>query len=163
MHDRTRTDHVEPDLPVTPMLDMSFQLLAFFIVTFKPAPTEGQIALALPKDGKSDSQLIDQTFEKRPAQLTVRVSAAADGTIAGMTLLETDGPAGAKDLGTRVEAFRDELTATANRLARENRPGRLVLELDDTLIQEYVVQLMDTGTRAGFAELSPVPVDPRRR
>ena len=31
-HDRRRqgTDFVEPDLPITPMLDMSFQLLAFF-------------------------------------------------------------------------------------------------------------------------------------
>ena len=38
-HDRRRTgtDHVDPDLPITPMLDMSFQLLAFFIMTFKPA------------------------------------------------------------------------------------------------------------------------------
>ncbi len=38
-HDRRRqgTDFVEPDLPITPMLDMSFQLLAFFIMTFKPA------------------------------------------------------------------------------------------------------------------------------
>ena len=41
---------MEPDLPITPMLDMSFQLLAFFIMTFKPADTEGQIALTLPKD-----------------------------------------------------------------------------------------------------------------
>ncbi len=46
-HDRHRqgTDFVEPDLPSTPMVDMSFQLLAFFIMTFKPADTEGQIAL----------------------------------------------------------------------------------------------------------------------
>ena len=33
---RQGTDFVEPDLPITPMLDMSFQLLAFFIMTFKP-------------------------------------------------------------------------------------------------------------------------------
>ena len=44
------TESVEPDLPITPMLDMSFQLLAFFILTFKPAPTEGQIAMTLPKE-----------------------------------------------------------------------------------------------------------------
>ncbi len=29
-------------MPITPMLDMSFQLLSFFILTFRPMPTEGQ-------------------------------------------------------------------------------------------------------------------------
>ena len=47
---KSGTDFVEPDLPITPMLDMSFQLLAFFIMTFKVAPTEGQIMLTLPKE-----------------------------------------------------------------------------------------------------------------
>ena len=30
------------------MLDMAFQLLTFFILTFRPAPIEGQISLRLP-------------------------------------------------------------------------------------------------------------------
>ncbi len=30
------------------MLDMAFQLLTFFILTFKPAPIEGQISLRMP-------------------------------------------------------------------------------------------------------------------
>ena len=30
------------------MLDMAFQLLTFFILTFRPAPVEGQISLRLP-------------------------------------------------------------------------------------------------------------------
>ena len=30
------------------MLDMAFQLLTFFILTFKPAPVEGQVDLKLP-------------------------------------------------------------------------------------------------------------------
>ena len=36
-------------LPITPMLDMSFQLLCFFVLTFRPAPAEGQIAVTLPR------------------------------------------------------------------------------------------------------------------
>ena len=31
-----------PDVPVTPMLDMAFQLLTFFVLTYKPAPSEVQ-------------------------------------------------------------------------------------------------------------------------
>ena len=30
------------------MLDMAFQLLTFFILTYRPPPTEGQIYLRLP-------------------------------------------------------------------------------------------------------------------
>ena len=39
-------------LPITPMLDMSFQLLAFFILTFKPpSANEGQMDIYLPATG----------------------------------------------------------------------------------------------------------------
>lgn len=36
------------ELNLAAMLDMAFQLLTFFILTFKPAPVEGQLALNLP-------------------------------------------------------------------------------------------------------------------
>jgi biopolymer transport protein ExbD len=35
-------------LPITPMLDMAFQLLAFFIMVYRPAAKEGQEELVLP-------------------------------------------------------------------------------------------------------------------
>ena len=38
----------EVAFPVTPMLDMAFQLLAFFIITFKPPSAETHLDLDLP-------------------------------------------------------------------------------------------------------------------
>jgi len=38
----------DPEMNVTAMLDMAFQLLSFFILTFKSPPVEGQISLRLP-------------------------------------------------------------------------------------------------------------------
>ncbi len=38
----------EVELNLAAMLDMAFQLLTFFILTFKPAPVEGQIKLNMP-------------------------------------------------------------------------------------------------------------------
>jgi biopolymer transport protein ExbD len=160
---RRGADRVEPDLPITPMLDMAFQLLAFFIITFKPAPTEGQLALALPKEEGPGPAVPGLPVDVPPAQFTVRVTAAANGTIEKMTISEAGGAVVAKDLGAKVEAVRDELNAVAVGLSRENRTARLILELDEKLVQEYVVQLMDTGVRAGFADLSPVPIDPKKR
>src|SRR5262249_12321146 len=34
-------------IPITPMLDMAFQLLTFFILTYHPAPSEGQFGMNL--------------------------------------------------------------------------------------------------------------------
>ena len=45
---RKRHSQSDVELNVTAMLDMAFQLLTFFILTFKPAPIEGQISLRLP-------------------------------------------------------------------------------------------------------------------
>ena len=45
---RRRSGDEEVELNLAAMLDMAFQLLTFFILTFKPAPVEGQIALRMP-------------------------------------------------------------------------------------------------------------------
>ncbi len=44
-HRRTQTD---VELNLAAMLDMAFQLLAFFILTFNPGAVEGQIAMRMP-------------------------------------------------------------------------------------------------------------------
>ena len=39
----------------------------------------------------------------------------------------------------------------------------MTLEIGEKLVQEYVVQLVDHGIRAGFTDISPVPIDPKDR
>jgi biopolymer transport protein ExbD len=51
MAHRKKKKHGGGDGPVmnlTAMLDMAFQLLAFFVLTFKPAPIEGEVMLRMP-------------------------------------------------------------------------------------------------------------------
>ncbi len=45
MMKRKKADEVE--VQITPMLDMAFQLLTFFILTYHAAPTEGQFSMNL--------------------------------------------------------------------------------------------------------------------
>ena len=45
---RKKRENEEVELNLAAMLDMAFQLLTFFILTFRPSPIEGQIALNLP-------------------------------------------------------------------------------------------------------------------
>ena len=165
-HDRRRqgTDHVEPDLPITPMLDMSFQLLAFFIMTFKPADTEGQIALTLPKDeGGPGSAIPDVTDNKKPKHYLVQVTAAEGGAIGSMKLSEEGENLKVTDLGANVSTYRDELKKLSEQLVKAGHTGKVTLELDAKILQAYVVQLIDTGIRSGFSDISPVPIEKNKR
>ena len=50
---------------VTPMLDMTFQLLFYFIINFKPAIEEGQLDLSLPsQEVAASSSTIDDSDDK---------------------------------------------------------------------------------------------------
>jgi biopolymer transport protein ExbD len=163
-HHRKRqgTDFVEPDLPITPMLDMSFQLLAFFIMTFKPADTEGQIALTLPKEeGGPPSAIPSPIDDNKPKHYIVRVDASDNGQIGKMTLTEEGSANAAGTELPSVTAYRDKLMELSRGLA--GKPGKLTLEIDAKLLQAYVVQLVDSGIRAGFSDISPVPIDKKAR
>jgi biopolymer transport protein ExbD len=48
MRKRKSRGKEEVELNLAAMLDMAFQLLAFFILTFRPSPVEGQITLRMP-------------------------------------------------------------------------------------------------------------------
>lgn len=60
-----RRQHGEVELNLAAMLDMAFQLLAFFIFTFRPSPVEGQLALHMPPprpvSNISSSQPVEST------------------------------------------------------------------------------------------------------
>lgn len=48
MRRRKRRQQDDVELNLAAMLDMAFQLLTFFILTFRPAPVEGQVLLRMP-------------------------------------------------------------------------------------------------------------------
>ena len=84
-------------LPITPMLDMSFQLLAFFVITFRAASaTEGQLDMYLPKvqEAKAkDPTVIDTSKETsaeadEAADVTVSLTANSAGDLLAITVRE---------------------------------------------------------------------------
>ena len=42
-HKRRKRNQGDVELNLAAMLDMAFQLLTFFILTFRPSPVEGQV------------------------------------------------------------------------------------------------------------------------
>jgi biopolymer transport protein ExbD len=69
------------ELNVAAMLDMAFQLLTFFILTFRVSPIEGQIALHMPGAPMFDSRSVAE--ERTPVEpqrtLTIDLLSEAGG------------------------------------------------------------------------------------
>ncbi|VTU00625.1 hypothetical protein, partial : Biopolymer transport protein ExbD/TolR OS=Isosphaera pallida (strain ATCC 43644 / DSM 9630 / IS1B) GN=Isop_2619 PE=3 SV=1: ExbD [Gemmataceae bacterium] len=170
---RSVTELVEPDLPITPMLDMSFQLLAFFILTFRPSPTEGQIPISLPSVPGGTNNVIDVgEVEEKAARFVVQVTASDKGTIEKITLRSELG-ADDKNLGADAAVLLRELKGlvTAETRRREAAaargtkvpPPRLTIEIGNTLVHAAVVQVFDAAVQAGFTDISTTPLDRERR
>jgi biopolymer transport protein ExbD len=85
------------ELNLAAMLDMAFQLLTFFILTFRPAPVEGQISLRMPpaqaiSPVKNAVQAGDNAENNNPVQglnsLVISVIPKASGGIGSMAIGE---------------------------------------------------------------------------
>src|SRR5271170_6646404 len=90
MKKRRGAENVELNLAA--MLDMAFQLLAFFILTFKPAPVEGQINLNLPPPAPiAPENQVKPDEPDEPANgpaalhtLTITIASAGNGQVASI-------------------------------------------------------------------------------
>ena len=153
MHRRKRrinTSPTEPDLPITPMLDMSFQLMAFFILTFRPAPIEAQLALSLPKEDGGGTPPPSVSIEVEDDELIVQVYATDTGEVVDITAAPKTGNV---SLGKETSALFKYLKDRA--AAAGGKSPRLKFEIADKLNYQYVIKLIDEGKRAGYDRISP--------
>ena len=112
---RKRRSRSGVELNLAAMLDMAFQLLAFFILTYRPSPVEGQISLRLP-----------------PAQPVVVVS---EGKAAGRDLEKINPVQGLNTLTISVIA--DRSTGEIQRLAVGEAAVSGIAALDGRLKQVF--------------------------
>lgn len=89
---KKRRSQQEVELNLAAMLDMAFQLLAFFILTFRPPPLEGQISLRLPPPQatvvvKAGQDAGADATSKNPLQgmNTLTISVSADPRTGGIS------------------------------------------------------------------------------
>jgi biopolymer transport protein ExbD len=145
---RRKKKHAEGDveLNLAAMLDMAFQLLTFFILTFKPSPVEGEIELRLPpaqpttlvKGGQAAGSDVNNTNPvKGLDSLIISVMASRpSGSISGIMLGETN-IGGVAGLKTRLGQV----------LGDRNSPFEQVLvNVDPALRYDALMQVIDVCT-----------------
>ena len=133
------------ELNLAAMLDMAFQLLAFFIMTFKPAPIEGQINLKLPPPeaiaGAPGKKAGENEKDKSPVQgietLTISVFAKSNGKIATMAIGEAN-VAGVSALNGRLKDV----------LSNPNSPfQQVIIQVGSRLHYEELMKVIDVCTK----------------
>jgi biopolymer transport protein ExbD len=155
------------------MLDMTFQLLFFFIINYNPSPLEGQMDLTLPSDKDTIKQPdvipkernADQEEDapKDPPEVTVVVKTQHDGTNDGYVTsisLKTsarevqvtgkDNKGLSPGLDELVDALKD---------LRENLTNKTEVKLqgDSRLKWKEIVRVRDACQRAGFTSAAFAP------
>ena len=155
---------IEIVFPVTPMLDMAFQLMAFFVLTFQSPSSETRLDLHLPTSPAalpggargaptaSPSRRADLDIEN---DLVVRVESDGRGAIRSIALGEST----IHDLDT----LGDRLRRYAKVLG--DRPLRVRLVADDRLLYENAARIVGIFTEAGVGSirLAEPPVEGGRR
>ena len=149
---------VEVTLPITPMLDMSFQLLSFFILTYQPRPDEGQMSVALPKVDVTDQPPpieIPPLPDEKKDEYTIVLRASSGGDLADLSLR---GPAG--DFG----AIRNvgDLQERMKEISGKKENISITIEADNDLTYARLIDVMDLCKRAGFDSVNLMPTRKER-
>jgi biopolymer transport protein ExbD len=153
----------EVELNLAAMLDMAFQLLAFFILTFKPAPMEGQVNLRLPppigitREGTEKAGSDTSSKEPPKGLTTLVISAFSDrnGMLAALAVGET--PVGnVQALGNRLATvFADKTTPFDQVIIQVGQD----LRYDELMkvVEECTKQKLPDGSRLSKLSFVEVP------
>lgn len=142
----------EVQFPAAPMLDMAFQLLAFFIITFRYPSAETHLELDLPATPVALPAAAQGEAHPKPARnvdsdlendLVVRAEADDLGDLKSLRLGDAPLP---------------DLPTLGNRLRRyiqllEGRPLRVRLVADEHLRYEPAAQIIATCSTSGVAAI----------
>ncbi len=121
------------DIQMTPMIDIVFQLMAFFLMTFKVAAVEGDFNMKLPKDERSAGPANTQS-----EMINVVLKAKADGDLAYVQMGNAPPiPASGVPFYRLTEAIKTVVNKA--RLAGQEEP-EIQLDADDTLRYENIIK-----------------------
>jgi biopolymer transport protein ExbD len=149
-------------LPIPAFLDMSFQMLAFFIFTYHPSDLEGQMEMNLPE--KQEARADSPPDAPQPSDSDVAPIVEADISVILRTqhdgrhdgdikqIVISEGP-NETPIET-PEALLKQLTEKRKSLT--NKEG-VKIQGDGRLKWAKIVQIMDVCRKAGFKDVSFAP------
>jgi len=133
------------EINLAAMLDMAFQILVFFILTFSPMPIESQIAAMLPASTVTQKLLPDSSARPDDLRLvTVTVLASDAGGIRDLAVDHAIVP--------NLQGLRQHLHQTIDGRSKCS----LVLQVDAKLQYQELVHVVDACTQSGIVPDSAI-------
>lgn len=160
---RRRKKHKPPgevQINLAAMLDMAFQLLAFFILTFRPAPIEGHFQLHMPPPSVPLAQMPESPDPPDPSS---GPESAFEETLDLMVRSDNQGQVASIDVG-QEEVVASRLTPAAMqqlnsklRATLQVAPyDRIQLHVDRRLHYEELMKIVDVCTRQVLPDGTPM-------
>ena len=155
MRRRKRRTQNDVELNLAAMLDMAFQLLTFFILTFKPAPIEGQVLLRMPPpqpitNVNAGQRAGSDSSNTNPLQglntLVISVLAHPDGSMKQMAVGESP-IAGLTALDRKLSDVLGDPGAAFD---------QVIVQVDSRLHYGPLMQVIDVCTRQKLANGEPL-------
>lgn len=168
-------------MPIVPMLDLSFQILFFFMITFNPSKAEGKMTLNLPASGQAkakDQASVEITKDSTadleiPADFVVVVRSYEDsfslqiktaekpdevGTLRNMNSLN------AKERQAEIDKLlgklREELEKRLKKKKEEEgdkATDNVKIEANSKTKYSLIVGVMDACVKAGYGQVGFAP------
>jgi len=164
MRKRNQDAAPEVELPITPMLDMTFQLLTFFIFTYHPSAVEGQMEFSLPASGEARARTEAEVDPNKPSdtqlqlksQITVVLRAERSGIAPGsLNSVIVQTPSGESDVRT-LQGLQDFLARQRSSQDITNKDD-IQIQAESSLKYAFVIDAMDTCVKAGFTHVGFSP------
>lgn len=139
----------EVELNMAAMLDMAFQLLAFFILTFKPSEVEAQISMRMPKEkAVTQGSTVNIEIPKEEVDsesfalpLDIKVYANREGSIERVTI-------GAHEFrDSSTEGFYPSVTEKVASIVGMPGCDGIRVTVSEFLKYEYLMQIVDICAR----------------
>ena len=139
---------VESEMDMTPMVDVTFLLLIFFMVT-----ASFSVQQALPVPNPKDDQPSTQTVEQEPEEDNESVTVEVDefNTYQVLTAEWEEEAPSVQELFARLQESREGVEGAI--------PSKLIVKAHTEAIHERVVSALDAGQKAGFEEIQLMTVD----
>ena len=156
---RRKSKHAEEEvqLNMAAMLDMAFQLLAFFILTFRASPIEAQIALRLPDSPQATTnssvqmdstplETLDDLSAPLPIELHSQPNGELEKIVIGSRVMRSDDPA------ETIQMYRQEMVNLFEKPIFDS----IVIRVGKELHYESLMQVVDVCTRQKASDGTPM-------
>ncbi|MEC7566657.1 MAG: biopolymer transporter ExbD [Planctomycetota bacterium] len=136
----------EGDLDMTPMVDVTFLLLIFFVMT-AAFTIQTSLPIPTPQSEEASTQSIPDDKEEDPEFITVKVDADNVFWVMGADGLDTE-CANVKDLRIQMRLTRTDL----------GDPDKLIVEANEEALHSQVIAAIDAGMVIGVDQVQLMTV-----